>query len=44
MLRARESSIKPVLNERMFTFEEIPKAYRYLEGANDFSKIGIELW
>lgn len=35
--------IKPVLDEKVFRFEEVPEAYRYVEQAKHFSKIAIEL-
>lgn len=39
-----EKDIKPVIDEKVFSFEEVPDAYRYLADAKHFSKIGIELW
>ena len=36
--------IKPVLDERVFKFEEVPEAYKFVEEARHFSKVGIELW
>lgn len=36
--------VKPVLDERVFGFDEVPEAYRYVSEARHFSKVGIELW
>lgn len=36
--------VRPVVDERVFGFEEVPEAYRYMSEAKHFSKIGIELW
>ena len=39
-----EKGVKPVLDERVFGFEEVPEAYRYMTDAKHISKVGIELW
>lgn len=36
--------IKPVVDERVFKFDEVPQGYRFVDEARHFSKVGIELW
>ena len=35
--------VKPFVDERLFGFDEVPDAYRFMEQARHFSKVGIEL-
>jgi D-arabinose 1-dehydrogenase-like Zn-dependent alcohol dehydrogenase len=38
-----EKGIRPVVDERVFTFKEVKGAYDYMEAQRHFSKIAIDI-